>query len=66
MTYTALQNLLGLPACCIRAGFDDLGIPIGVQLTGPPRADGSVLAAAQALHAANPEMQHRWPELAPR
>jgi aspartyl-tRNA(Asn)/glutamyl-tRNA(Gln) amidotransferase subunit A len=63
MTYTALQNLLGLPACCVRAGFDDLGIPIGVQLTGPPRADRSVLAAARALHAANPEMQDRWAAL---
>jgi aspartyl-tRNA(Asn)/glutamyl-tRNA(Gln) amidotransferase subunit A len=65
MTYTVLQNLLGLPACCVRAGFDDLGIPIGVQLTGPPGTDRRVLAAAQALHAATPEIQGRWPEVGP-
>jgi aspartyl-tRNA(Asn)/glutamyl-tRNA(Gln) amidotransferase subunit A len=65
MTYTVLQDLLGLPACCVRAGFDDLGIPVGVQLTGPPRADPSVLTAAQALHAATPEIQGRWPEVDP-
>jgi aspartyl-tRNA(Asn)/glutamyl-tRNA(Gln) amidotransferase subunit A len=62
MTYTVLQDLLGLPACCVRAGFDDLGIPIGVQLTGAPRADRRVLAAAQALYAATPEVQGRWPD----
>jgi aspartyl-tRNA(Asn)/glutamyl-tRNA(Gln) amidotransferase subunit A len=66
MTYTVLQDLLGLPACCVRAGFDDLGIPIGVQLTGPPRADRRVLAAAQALHTATPEVQGRWPEVGRR
>jgi aspartyl-tRNA(Asn)/glutamyl-tRNA(Gln) amidotransferase subunit A len=61
MTYTVPQNLLGLPACAVRAGFDDLGIPIGVQLTGRPWADLDVLAAAEALFEATPVIQHRWP-----
>jgi aspartyl-tRNA(Asn)/glutamyl-tRNA(Gln) amidotransferase subunit A len=61
MTYTVPQDLLGLPACAVRAGFDDLGIPIGVQFTGRPRDDRDVLAAAEALHAATPAVQDRWP-----
>lgn len=40
-----LQDLLGLPACAFPAGFDDAGIPIGLQLTGPRGADAAVLAA---------------------
>ena len=28
------QDLAGLPGCAFRAGFDELGIPVGVQLTG--------------------------------
>jgi aspartyl-tRNA(Asn)/glutamyl-tRNA(Gln) amidotransferase subunit A len=63
MTYTVPQDLLGLPACTVRAGFDDLGIPIGVQFTGRPRADRDVLAAAEAFFEATPEIQGRWPEV---
>jgi aspartyl-tRNA(Asn)/glutamyl-tRNA(Gln) amidotransferase subunit A len=66
MTYTAPQDLLGLPACVVRAGFDDLGIPVGVQFTGPPRADRRVLAATQAFFAARPEIQERWPAVEPQ
>jgi aspartyl-tRNA(Asn)/glutamyl-tRNA(Gln) amidotransferase subunit A len=61
MTYTVPQNLLGLPACALRAGFDDLGIPIGVQFTGRPTGDHEVLAAAEAFHAATPAIQNHWP-----
>jgi Asp-tRNA(Asn)/Glu-tRNA(Gln) amidotransferase A subunit family amidase len=37
--WTALQDLLGLPACAV---------PDGTQLTGPPGADALVLAVASA------------------
>jgi aspartyl-tRNA(Asn)/glutamyl-tRNA(Gln) amidotransferase subunit A len=63
MTYTVPQDLLGLPACAVRAGFDALGIPIGVQLTGRPWADLDVLAAAEAFHAATPAIQGRRPHV---
>jgi aspartyl-tRNA(Asn)/glutamyl-tRNA(Gln) amidotransferase subunit A len=63
MTYTVLQDLLGLPACTVRAGFDELGIPIGVQFTGRRWGDREVLAAARALHAATPAIQDRRPLL---
>src|SRR5439155_1234612 len=64
MTYTVPQDLAGLPACTVRAGFDELGIPVGVQFTGPPWSEGLVLRAANALYTATEELQRRWPELA--
>jgi aspartyl-tRNA(Asn)/glutamyl-tRNA(Gln) amidotransferase subunit A len=51
LTYTVPQDVAGLPACAVPAGFDDLRLPIGVQLTGPSGAEQTVLAAAEALHA---------------
>ena len=61
MTYTVPQNLLGLPSCAVRAGFDELGIPIGVQFTAGPRKEAAVLAAGQAFYDATPAIQDRWP-----
>jgi Asp-tRNA(Asn)/Glu-tRNA(Gln) amidotransferase A subunit family amidase len=62
MTYTVPQDLAGLPSCALRAGFDRLGIPVGIQLTGASWAEAAVLGAAQAFWAATPEIQHRWPD----
>jgi Asp-tRNA(Asn)/Glu-tRNA(Gln) amidotransferase A subunit family amidase len=63
MTYTTPQDLAGLPACAIRAGFDALGIPVGAQFTAALWREGAVLRAAQALYEATPELQSRRPEL---
>ncbi len=57
------ENLLGVPAVAIRAGFDDLGLPVGVQLVGRAGADATVLAVAQACYDATPDIQQRWPAL---
>jgi aspartyl-tRNA(Asn)/glutamyl-tRNA(Gln) amidotransferase subunit A len=57
------ENLLGLPACAIRAGFDEDGLPIGVQIVGREGADATVLAVAQALYDATPDVQRRLPQL---
>ena len=57
MSYTTPQDLVGLPACAVRAGFDALGIPVGVQFTGPPWQEARVLRAAQGLFDATPEIQ---------
>jgi aspartyl-tRNA(Asn)/glutamyl-tRNA(Gln) amidotransferase subunit A len=64
MSYTVPQDLTGLPTCTVRAGFDALGIPTAVQLTGPPWSEWRVLSAAQALFDATPEVQAPWPEAA--
>jgi aspartyl-tRNA(Asn)/glutamyl-tRNA(Gln) amidotransferase subunit A len=50
LPYTVPQDMAGLPACAVPAGTDELGLPVGVQLTGPPWAERRVLAAADALH----------------
>ena len=62
MPYTVPHDLLGIPACAVRAGFDELGVPIGVQFTARRWGDEDVLAVAQAFFDATPELQRRWPE----
>jgi aspartyl-tRNA(Asn)/glutamyl-tRNA(Gln) amidotransferase subunit A len=52
LPYTVPQDLAGLPTCAVPVGFDELGLPVGVQLTGPPWSEGRVLAAAEALFSA--------------
>jgi Asp-tRNA(Asn)/Glu-tRNA(Gln) amidotransferase A subunit family amidase len=51
MGYTVPQNLTGLPACVIPAGMDALGLPVGVQITGPRGRDDFPLRVASALEA---------------
>ena len=63
MSYTVPQDLTGLPACTVRAGFDELGVPTAVQFTGPAWSEWRVLAAAQALYDATADVQGRWPDL---
>jgi aspartyl-tRNA(Asn)/glutamyl-tRNA(Gln) amidotransferase subunit A len=64
MSYTVPQDLTGLPACTVRAGFDELGVPTAVQFTGPPWSEWRVLAAAHALYDATADVQARRPDLA--
>jgi aspartyl-tRNA(Asn)/glutamyl-tRNA(Gln) amidotransferase subunit A len=45
---TRLFNYLGLPAMSIPSGFDPNGLPIGLQISGRPFAEGAVLKAADA------------------
>ena len=43
------QDLVGLPACAFPAGIDAGGLPIGLQLTGPPGSEAVLLALVRAL-----------------
>jgi aspartyl-tRNA(Asn)/glutamyl-tRNA(Gln) amidotransferase subunit A len=52
LPFTVPQDVAGLPSCAVPVGFDDLGLPVGVQLTGPPWSEGRVLAAAEELFSA--------------
>ena len=46
LTYTVPQDMAGLPSVAVRAGTDDLGLPIGIQLTGPAGSEHTLLRAA--------------------
>lgn len=50
---TVPANLAGLPAVSLPCGFDDAGMPIGLQLIGKALDDGNVLAAAHAFETAH-------------
>ncbi len=63
MSYTTPQDLVGLPACAVRAGFDALAIPVGVQFTAASWREDLVLRAAQGLYDVTPEVQSRRPAL---
>ena len=51
MRFTVPQNMTGLPAGIVRAGFDPEGLPVGVQLTAGRGQEGAVVAIAAALQA---------------
>lgn len=42
-------NLVGLPACSIPMGIGDTGLPLALQIIGPPNHDREVLQAAQVI-----------------
>jgi aspartyl-tRNA(Asn)/glutamyl-tRNA(Gln) amidotransferase subunit A len=46
--YTLPCNLTGQPAASMPAGLTKAGLPVGIQLIGPPRADHLVLRAMRA------------------
>jgi aspartyl-tRNA(Asn)/glutamyl-tRNA(Gln) amidotransferase subunit A len=56
-------NYLGLPVVSVPVGFDERGLPMGMQLAGRPFAEARVLRAADAYqretnwHLQVPELQ---------
>jgi amidase len=49
LNWIGLATACGLPATCVPAGLTSGGLPVGVQLIGPPGADAATLAAAEAF-----------------
>lgn len=52
--FTISCNLAGLPGMSLPCGFTEAGLPIGLQLLGPPLGEETVFAAAAAYEAATP------------
>jgi aspartyl-tRNA(Asn)/glutamyl-tRNA(Gln) amidotransferase subunit A len=46
--YTAPANMAGLPALSMPCGVDCGGLPMGVQIIGPPHGEAAILRAARA------------------
>ena len=57
-------TLAGLPVASVPVGFGAEGLPMGMQLAGPPHADLRVLALARAWEAISPWSRQRPPALA--
>ena len=57
LRFSFLSTAAGLPAISIPAGFTKSGLPVGLQLIGPPRGEAKVLAVARAIELAIGEMQ---------
>jgi aspartyl-tRNA(Asn)/glutamyl-tRNA(Gln) amidotransferase subunit A len=67
MTWTPFTypfNLTGQPAISVPCGFTRAGLPIGLQIVGPPGRDDLVLAAAASYQQAAP-LTRRRPRLPP-
>jgi amidase len=61
--YTAIYNMIGLPAISLPLHVGTGGLPIGIQLIGRPAGEAGLLALAAQLEQANP-WRDRWPPIA--
>jgi Asp-tRNA(Asn)/Glu-tRNA(Gln) amidotransferase A subunit family amidase len=52
-SHTHLQNWLAIPAASVPCGFVD-GLPVGLQICGPPGSEDRILRAARAFQTAFP------------
>jgi amidase len=60
MEVVAGVTLAGVPAISVPAGFDARGLPMGLQLIGPPEGDAALLRLAHAY-----DLATRWVERVP-
>ena len=51
---TFVLTLTSLPIACVPAGLDSNGLPVGVQVVGPPMGEESVLALARRIEQIRP------------
>ena len=57
--YTLPFNLTGAPAASMPAGLTQAGLPVGLQIVGPARADHLVLRAMRAYESI---ARFAWPQ----
>jgi aspartyl-tRNA(Asn)/glutamyl-tRNA(Gln) amidotransferase subunit A len=55
----ALANLTGQPSVAVPVALDADGLPLAVQVVGAPDDEGGVLAVAEVLEAASPDLHDR-------
>jgi amidase len=60
VTYAAIWNVAGNPACSVPSGTGADGLPVGVQLVGPTDGEEVLFSLAAQLEHARP-----WPLVAP-
>jgi amidase len=58
--FTPVVNAAGLPACSVPFAWTDDGLPVGIQLIGPPAGEGVLLRMAAQLEQVRP-----WAHLVP-
>jgi amidase len=63
METVAPWSMTGMPVLGMPAGFDDRGLPAGVQLVGRPGADVEVLQLARAYEERTAWVRNRPPEM---
>jgi amidase len=61
--FTAVANLTGQPAMSLPLHWSDDGLPIGVQIIGPPAGDALLLQLAAQIEAARPWTDRRPPDV---
>ncbi|AJY51623.1 MULTISPECIES: amidase [Halomonadaceae] len=57
--FTYPFNLTGMPAISVPSGFDGKGLPIGLQIAGPPLSERKVLTFAAAFEAEHPHAEDK-------
>ena len=52
LRFSFLSTTTGLPSLSLPVGFNDYGMPVGIQLIGPPRGEAKLLSVARTIEQA--------------